>query len=287
MVKLTARNRNLVLVAAVLVLAAAIQLKSGPMSPKRTSLQATGRYYAGNQFHGTILGLSQDRFVEWYKCVTDLEPVTVSSGEYEISKDNLILRDEKTGTVRKLDRFEDRIWVDDYQTRLHFKYWKTQRSWDDLQSKDVIRYSMDGVRLGATLKDVEAVWGELEPTSFWGLRRSANSEQTILLDRFGHVESISGYRILKDQTLLLSRGERYARALELGRLQRRIYCGAKPMFRRTERIVGPCNIQILGLEPNVMEREYQDELRKMKPDKERMLQGIHYLNLSCASPNVE
>ena len=207
-----------------------------------------GRFYFGNRFNGALLEMRGDRFVEYYKKSTDVQSAVVSSGRSYQSGESLVLVDDRTGTERRFNCGPDTLCLTGHSFAT---YSRTEMAWGELLMSGASRYSVDGIRIGMTEEEVNAV--EVVGGDDFEARR-------VRYDQFGRVCQVSGHRLYEGNELILSSEDNFERAARLGEKHEfKVVCGSGMRgLRGVTRDLPEHYVRVHGL--------VESELRKNDPE---------------------
>lgn len=242
---------------------------SRPASSPAPAKRRGERYFTGNRFNGVFLEIQGEKYTERYRTRRDSTDKIISQGRCVKQEDTLTLIDTTTEVQRVFKNYENELLHIDRLEPDFSRYRKTNQHWNDLLLRRESPYSVNGVRLGDSLAEVEARWGPLKPDkgNRHRFRSISADDQRVEIDSYGRVDSVSGFSLIKDKKTLLSTNDKFETALELG--TKREYkggCGGGGPYsiRGAERVLGDHHLEVIGYNRKVLAKKHSDEVKEME-----------------------
>lgn len=184
---------------------------SGDGTSERYLRSPDGRYHWAEVGRDVLLVIRDGEYQEIVTPPPEGRNEVTSSGFCYRDGNNLLLSDLETGKKRKLHLLWDGILDSNFRTGENRLFERCEHS-SARRSLGENPYSVDGVRLGMTRAEVEAVWGPLSSE----LERVGSTGSMVTFDNDGRVESIRGETLYENEVKIFAEDSSFVERVNIG-----------------------------------------------------------------------
>ncbi len=271
---------NFAVVLSVLAGSAVWQAREADKSTLETAgASPDGRYHWAEVGRDVLLVIRNGEYEEIVTPSSDGLNDVVSSGFVYRSGDVLVLSDLDTGAKRNFQIAWDGIFEASTQTGEHRLFERCKHASARI-SLGENPYSVDGVKLGMTLEEVESVWGLLtQNRGSDNYMRLGEPETCISFDDEGRVDHVWGRSLYENDVRIVAEDTNFEECVKVGHEKPSYdYCGMEYVLRSDYRTLDDYLVEFQAYNPREIERELGADYHEFA--RQNNLEGIISVELT-------